>query len=282
MRGQSMKVTILTENTVYRRGYLGEHGLSLWIEHENGKYLFDTGQSSVFCKNAQRRGIDLKSADGIILSHGHYDHCGGLLSWIKGSEKPPFGEVPVYISQEAFAPKYTGTAEKLREIGMGFLKEDYKINFRWTQPGKTEISQDIYLVKGITFDTAFEPKPEGFFYMTKDGELAADDMKDEQLLVIRTGQGLSVFAGCAHGGIINCLSAVRREFPKEHIYSLIAGMHLKSCGIQRLNETLCALEQSEIELLMPLHCTGIAEIGQMKARMGKRCVLGETGMQFTI
>ena len=95
-----MKVTILTENTVYKRGLLAEHGLSLLIDTGRRRYLFDTGQSRVFLHNAVKLGIDLKGLDGVILSHGHYDHGGGLEYWQE------LGDAPIYIQEKAFEKKY--------------------------------------------------------------------------------------------------------------------------------------------------------------------------------
>ena len=98
-----MKITILNENTVYRQGLFAEHGLSVLIEENDRRFLMDTGQSDVFLKNAETLGVDLTKLNGIILSHGHYDHCGGM-EYLDGSRGMP----PVYIQKSAFEKKYSG------------------------------------------------------------------------------------------------------------------------------------------------------------------------------
>ena len=110
-----MKISILTENTVYKRGFLGEHGLSVFIEYQGKKYLFDTGQSQVFLHNAAKLCVDLKELDGIILSHGHYDLCGGMDYIYKLEE-----EISVYVQAKAFEKKYAENlkTKELRYIGM--------------------------------------------------------------------------------------------------------------------------------------------------------------------
>ncbi|MEG0961679.1 MAG: MBL fold metallo-hydrolase [Lachnospiraceae bacterium] len=282
-----MKVSILTENIVYKRGYIGEHGLSLFIEHDNLNYLFDTGQSSVFTRNAHKMKINLKKLDGIILSHGHYDHCNGLEEWLKeekeltqqGMENP---RIPIYINEKAFQPKYTGIGENRREIGITWKLEDWKDKLNLTQSGLTQIAENVYLLSQISYVTEFEPKSDLFFKEEIKGIPISDDMEEEQLLIIKTEKGLNVFAGCAHPGIINCVSAVQRAFPEERIYSLIGGMHLLRSHKLRVENTIKVLDKLGIEIIVPLHCTGMLAIAAMKEALGERCILGETGKRIIL
>ena len=140
-----MDVKILTENTVYKRGFLGEHGLSLWIETGEKRYLFDMGQSGVFLKNAGKMKLDPECLDGIILSHGHYDHCGGMTEWIgKQNSNGKLLKIPVYVNERAFDRKYSrnpATGELLfggiREDAQKWMKE--QANLICTGAGCTEI-----------------------------------------------------------------------------------------------------------------------------------------------
>lgn len=84
-----MKIHILTDNQVKKRRLLAEHGLSIFIEHEKTHILFDTGQSDIYCHNADEMGVDLKQTDCIVLSHGHYDHGGGLIHFPMTEGYPP-------------------------------------------------------------------------------------------------------------------------------------------------------------------------------------------------
>lgn len=278
-----IKVSILTENTVYKRGFLGEHGLSMMIDTERKKYLFDTGQSRVFLHNASKLHLPLEKLDGIILSHGHYDHCGGM-EYVESLG----AVIPVYVQQGAFDRKYTENPKtgELRYIGV----EDAADWQRREQIHKlsekcTRISDGVYLLSNIPYTTDFEPAAKGFWreVVKEQGpELAADAMTDEQLLVIEDSQGLCVFAGCAHPGIINCLQYVKSVFSNKHIHSLFAGMHLKGCGKQRIQRTIQALQNMEIDMVVPLHCTGIRAIGLIKEALGEHCILAEAGKQIQI
>ena len=278
-----MKISILTENTVYKRGFLGEHGLSLLIEAGEKRYLFDTGQSHVFLHNAGKLKVCLKGLDGIILSHWHYDHCGGM-----SCKAECLAGIPVYIQQKAFEKKYAENLKtgKLRNIGIeeGTAWEKQG-EIRRLEGGCTKISEGVFLLSEIPYTTEFELLPQGFWresLQSQGPELLADMMEDEQLLVMEDELGLCVFAGCAHPGIINCLEYVKSVFPGRHIHSLTAGMHLKGCSGRRVRQTIQVLQETEIDLVIPLHCTGIWAIGQMKEALKERCILAEAGKQIEL
>lgn len=269
-----MKISILTENTVYKRGFIGEHGLSLLIETGNRKFLFDTGQTRVFAGNAKLLKQELEGLDGIILSHGHYDHCGGLGNWIEEQGKP---SCPVYVNYRAFQGKYTQNPKNgiMRYIGIDWKPELCGNQLKLIKGRKKEIAENVFLLSEIPYNVSFEPKP-GLFYQDEAGTIP-DDMADEQLLVIREEKGLYVFAGCAHPGIINCLAYVAESFPGEKIYGIFAGMHLKSCSKERLEATIQALKRINAGIIVPMHCTGILAIAAIKEQLGECCVLAEAG-----
>lgn len=288
-----MDVKILTENTVYKRGFLGEHGLSLWIETGKKRYLFDMGQSGVFLKNAGNMKLDMECLDGIILSHGHYDHCGGMTEWIgKQNSNGKRLKIPVYVNERAFDRKYSrnpATGELLfggiHENAKKWMKE--QANLICTGAGCTEIAENVYILSKIPCITEFESVSARFLKevsaeMRQSGEIIADTMEDEQLLVFREKQGLCVFAGCAHPGIINCLYYVQASFPGEHIHSLVAGMHLKGCSAKQLERTTASLQELKIDVTVPLHCTGILAIAAIREALGDKCVLAEVGKTITL
>lgn len=277
-----MKVSILTDNMVYKRGFLGEHGMSLLIDTGEKRYLFDTGQSQVFLHNAARLGIDLKNLDGVILSHGHYDHCGGMEHWQE------LGKVPIYIQEKAFEQKYVenSRSKELRYIGLE-NKGDWqeKADIRKLSGGGTQIAEGVYLLSEIPYTNDFEPLS-GCFWKTNlqypGHELIVDAMEDEQLLVIEKPEGLCIFAGCAHVGIINCLHYVQTVFPDSHIHFLAAGMHLKGCDAKRLEMTISALKGQGVDLVLPLHCTGMRAIAAMREALGSACILPEAGKEIQV
>lgn len=261
-----MKITILNENTVYKRGLLAEHGLSLHIECHGKKILFDVGQSDVFIRNAKTLDVDLQNLDAVVLSHGHYDHCGGMEALVKEIELPK-----VYITKKAFETKKNRNPDGVtyRDIGIDWDKSLLGDNVVEVEE-KYEISKGIYLLQGIPYTNDFEEPGKGLM-IWRDGKLKTDRMEDEQILVVEEGDGLFVFLGCSHPGIINALNYVKTNFPGKKIRSLFAGMHLKGAANQRLERTFDELEQFDIELMMPVHCTGQEAIVRMKRRFPSQC-----------
>lgn len=268
-----MKITILNENLTYQRGLLCEHGLSLLIEQDGRRWLFDTGQSDVFLRNAERMNVSLEHLDGIILSHGHYDHCGGLKTLLqeKGRQLPP-----VYVRKEAFEEKYADKrgGEK-EEIGIPWERSECQ-NLHLLMEARTEIADGVWLLGRIPYTEGLESFSPGMFVLRR-GDFERDPMADEQMLVIETDRGLSVFAGCSHPGILNCLHYIRECFPGKKIYSLLAGMHLMHARPERIQWTIDHLRAWEIEILMPVHCTGIRAISRIREDFPEQYKKAECG-----
>lgn len=273
-----MKIRILTENTVYRRGLLGEHGLSLLLEANGRKFLFDTGQTDVYIKNAKRLGEDLTDLDGILLSHGHYDHCGGL-RYLKEGEPCP----PLYVGKGAFLDKRYGKSGRYDKIGIDWEKREYPGPVFETEK-RRELGDGFTILANVGYETDFEPVPDQFFIFPTESEedKFPDRMSDEQILVVKMEQGLALFLGCSHMGIINCIKRVEREFPQERIHTILAGMHLKGASEYRVDRTIEELKKIDFDFLIPVHCTGITAIARMKQALGERCLLAEAGKKYII
>lgn len=270
-----MKINILTENRARKRGFLAEHGLSIYIESEEANILFDTGQSDVYIHNASAMNVDLQQADCVVLSHGHYDHCGGLVHFPKSLKTPK-----IYVQKSAFGKRYAlnSDGKTYREIGIPWSltqQDDIKNHLVYTQV-TTKIAPNVFLCGEIPFTTPFEGVPSGFFL----GEEKKKDMlQDEQMLIFNKEEGLYIFLGCSHPGVVNCLQYAKKLFPSKKINTVVAGMHLGSVDPLRLQKTMEYLANSDIQKLVPLHCTGIFAIAAMKHLLGDRCYplcVGET------
>ncbi|MCR5791561.1 MAG: MBL fold metallo-hydrolase [Lachnospiraceae bacterium] len=273
-----MRISVLNDNIVYKRGLVAEHGLSIRIETNEKTIVFDVGQSGVFFQNGIVMKCSMANVDAIVLSHGHYDHCGGMNYLLRQDVKCP----PVYVRKEAFTEKVSANKDKTlyRNTGIAWNPEDIKELHQIEKP-LTEIFQNVFLLGNIPMNNSFE-KREASFFVLKDGKYLADDMRDEQMLIIRENGGLFVFSGCSHCGIINSLNHVKRVFKEEPIYMVMAGMHLLRADKERIEKTVEALKEINPGIVIPLHCTGLEAISYIKQSLGGRCQLAETGAVFNL
>ena len=187
-----MKITALIENTTAREDLTAEHGLSLYIETENHRILFDMGQTDAFYQNAKILGVDLAAVDVAILSHGHYDHGGGLGTFLKINSS-----APIFVNRDAFLPHYNGTE---KYIGLDTSLED---NSRIAFTG-----DEFRICEGLTLYTCNERERKS---RLGSGELAEktengfvpDDFRHEQYLLIEERGKRVLISGCSHKGIVN-------------------------------------------------------------------------------
>ena len=195
------KITALVENTAGGRGLLGEHGLSFWIELGCKRILFDTGQGHVLRSNARRLGIRLDHIDAVVLSHGHYDHTGGLGDVLRSSRA-----TTVYAHPAAFDAKYARNPDgSARDVGMPGLDEEMIRDMAELVlvEGPTELCRGLHLTGPVPRTTDFEDTGGAFF---KDRACTQPDhLTDDQAVFMETEAGTVVILGCAHAGVINTL-----------------------------------------------------------------------------
>lgn len=272
-----MKLTVLTDNTVNKRGLKAEHGMSLLVEACGHKLVFDTGQSEVWLHNARKLGLSVKDAEAYVFSHGHYDHCNGFPAAYGLYEKWP----PVYVGEGASSPKYSRNPDgSLREIGLDWVHGTVPLTVLETR-GLTALFPDIFLLGQIPVLTEYEGVEEQFL-TGKGDQLVPDQMADEQLLLVREKGSIHVIAGCCHAGVVSCLLWVRQHFPREKLGLVYAGMHLRGASGERITKTIEAIRQLDPALLVPAHCTGQLAAVQMKLAFGEKCKLAEAGRVLQI
>ena len=265
---RTIRITTLVENTARGRDILAEHGLAFWIEAGPKRVLFDTGQGQVLAHNASKLGIPLQLTESIVLSHGHYDHTGGLKHALQASPT-----AKVYVHPAAFEPKYIRNSDgTAREIGMRFLDEN-KVREKsdeliWTKE-PTEICPGLFVTGEIPRVTDFEDTGGAFFLDEQCQQ--PDPLIDDQAMFFDSPRGTVVLLGCAHSGVINTLQYIRRLTDNRPFHTIMGGMHLLSASEKRMDKTVSELRQLGVQRLLPAHCTGFAAILRLSNEFPGRC-----------
>lgn len=264
-----MKLTVLTENTTVNSELQTEHGLSLYIESCEHKILFDMGQSSLFDQNAQNMGIDLTQADLAVLSHGHYDHGGGLEHFLKINPT-----ASVYVNEHAFgsyhniSDKYIGLNSALAESDRIVMVSDY-----------LKIADGLELFSCNERIRPWKTLPFGLQKLEND-HLVLDDFLHEQYLLIEEDGKRILISGCSHKGIFNIADWFKPDI-------LIGGFHFMKLDLS-VDADVRFLEKAAEILLRydttyyTCHCTGEAQYAFLKEKMGDRLQYAATGSKILV
>jgi len=277
-----MKVTILCENTIGHRVGVGEHGFSALIETDHGNYLFDTGRGESVVKNSLELKKDLRTVRKIFLSHGHYDHTGGLPEVLKMR-----GKVDVHAHPFAFLDRIHLVEENGKEtkrfVGIPFKRaylESLGANFILNKDF-IQVEEGIFLTGEVPRKTAFE-KLDPTLFAEIDGKTDPDVFLDDQSLILNTERGLLVILGCAHSGVINILNHTIHKTGEDRIYAIVGGTHLDFLTPEQLEETIQALRKIRIERIGASHCTGMKGAFRLHQEFGDRFFYGHVGTTFEI
>lgn len=275
------RITVLVDDRARGRGLLGEHGLAFWVETRERCILFDTGQGMVLEHNANRLGIRLESANAVVLSHGHYDHTGGL-----GRVLEVAPQAKTFVHPAALEPKFSrADDDAVREVGMpSAVRKAVDARPYALTPVKrpAEILDGVFVTGEIPRRTEYE-NTGGAFFADRDG-LQADDLPDDQAVFIDSRGGTIVLLGCAHAGVINTLRYVRDLTGGKSIRAVIGGMHLAKASRDRMDRTIDSLRRMGVERLVPGHCTGTAAAAELWKAFPERCDSCDVGasVEFAI
>ena len=273
-------ITILCDNNINIPGLIGEHGFSLLFQRNGAKYLFDTGPGMSLPLNLKALNMNLDGLNKIFISHGHYDHTGGLKWAVQQT-----GKTEVVAHRDVFTkhtaldvsdvnakPYYIGcpyTQDELERLGAHFHFLDHT----------REVSPGVRFVTGIDVDSAKRPADDRLV-LPHGEKFVPDPIKDDSSILIDTDSGPVLVLGCAHAGVLNILDHVRLKMGVEKLHAILGGTHLMFFSPEYLHRIIDKFEESAIDLIAVSHCTGMIPAIELAKHFDDRFRVASAGSVF--
>ncbi len=253
-----MKLTVLVDNnTIIDSYYLGEPGLSFYIEDGDKKILFDTGYSDVFMLNAKKMGIDLKEINTLVLSHGHNDHTGGLVHLFSMRQA-----IDVYAHPDVDGDKEHMGLDISSPVILDTLPHNFSIH---------KSKEAVKVSEHITFLGEIERSVQPL------RPLESDPLYDDTAMVYENEEGIFIITGCSHSGIANIIEQAKKITGKDNIIGVIGGFHLLNSD--ELNKEVCNYcSHEKIKKIYPCHCTDL----KAKIALSKVLDVNEIGVGYSL
>ena len=253
MAEMSFEIITLMENGTPRDCLAAEHGLSLLIQGEWLRELYDTGASPRFLKNAAALQVPLKPLDALVFSHGHYDHTGGAAALLTAPVRPG----AIYLGEGFFTTRYSKKQDGLMEIGAAVSRaalEGAGVPCRQVREEPVSLGKGLWLLSGFTPTQPFEGPIPTLLRQEETG-LIPDPFGDEVAVVLEAGRELALISGCSHVGILSMCHRVAQQFGRP-VTTFIGGTHLMAAGEERIAHTCAQLKEWGLERLGACHCNG--------------------------
>ncbi len=278
---EKITLSILCDNTAaMKEGICAEHGFSVLIERGREKILFDTGQSDIFWHNAEVMGKDLSSVKTVVLSHGHYDHTGGLVNLARLRRR-----ITVIAHKDVFAPRYKRQKDGfLKSIGCPYTRaylEGRGLHFQFVT-SRHEVAPNIFYIGDVPQINGFERGDPLLVVKDEKGEIVPDPFTDDASIYIRTPHGLVVILGCSHRGVINIIKHILTLEGDVPILTVIGGTHLARVGVEQAERTIETLRELNPRAIGVSHCTGLEMAERIHQAFGNRFFRAMAGMEIKI
>ncbi len=276
----AVTITVLSENTAGSGDHLAEWGLCLLVETDATSVLYDCGASTTAVHNADALGIDLSGIERIVLSHGHFDHTGGLRAVLARMRRG----VEVIAHPDIWEAKYSrrpGRPE--RYIGIPHVPEVLEsagAEFHLSRE-PVALSDDVSTTGEVPLVTDFETVDDTLFVKTG-SDYQTDNVPDDLALSIKTEMGLVVVCGCAHRGLINTIYRAQEVSGMDQVHAVIGGAHLARSDASRISRTLSALREMDVKQLALGHCTGFRATAAAAQEFDDRFVPLATGTRLNL
>ncbi|NLY81898.1 MAG: MBL fold metallo-hydrolase [Clostridiales bacterium] len=274
-----MKLKVLLDNKTETVDVNAEWGLSVLIEADGLKIVYDLGTTDMVMDNAKVMNVNMEDVDAVAISHGHFDHTGGIPAFCKVNKK-----AKIYIHKNAFSVFHGKENGIIDDYNCGVIipkQELERLEDRFVlTDGVTRLSDNI-LISGTIPDVPGIVPTETFYLEKDDGTIIEDDLRHEQFMVIRNGdKGLFIIDGCSHKGILPAIKYAQELFPGEKIQGILAGLHMYPAGAKEINSAIKNIEEYSPDVIMPLHCTGMKAICMFKQHFGDRCIIASGGDEY--